>query len=152
MKPRIWVVGEPVHPSIHQWGEVVNVPAVVIDTPEGAGYKMRRRYDRHTGIRQAMSDALHFAELGDLIMQNDVELLDDPFAGKEWKYHVRTLVAPLSDAHVCPQAFIVYDEETREEVLDVWNGSRHQACVAWCAVPFVEDYVVAVHRGQPGVV
>jgi hypothetical protein len=148
LMPTIWVVGEPHHPSIAQYGEVVAVPPVIIDTKVGAGYLMRKRYDRHTAIRQAMSNALHFAKVGDLIMQNDVELIGDPFTGDVAPHYIRTL-AKGRPGHYCPQAFIVYDTETRDEILDLWANSRHQACVAWARLWFVDDLIVAEHRGQP---
>ena len=96
-----------------------------------------------------MSDALHFSSLGDLIMQNDVELMGDPFTAEAMPHNIRTLVKPVDVGHVCPQAFIVYDTETKEEILDAWNDSRHQSCIAWGHLDFVEDYIVAEHRGQP---
>ena len=147
---RIWVVGEPHHPSIAKWGaEVVSVPAVYLDVAPTRPERVNRRLSKFAGIKQAMSNAVHFAALGDLIIQNDVEITADPFAAPKVPHHIRTLIPSYRINHVHPLAFIIYDSDTRDEVLDRWNGGRDQSCVAWGDLWFVDDYEAAVHRGQP---
>ena len=147
MMSEIWVVGEPKH-DLSQFGAVHVVDPVVIDTPPGPGYPMRRRYDHFEGIKQAMSVAVKKAKLGDLIIQNDVELTGDPFTGEKVVGSIRLLVTPRIPHHHCPQAFIVYDNKTRDAILEAWADTRDQSCIAWGPLSFVTDLTVAVHRRQ----
>lgn len=127
----IVVVGEPQHPLP---GEVTVVPPVYVGVD---------RYGKQEGIRRAMSAAVRAAKPGDLVMQNDIRLHGDPFQGAPTPGKIRTLAA---GRHHCPQAFIFYDEPTRQAILEAWADTRHQACVAWNHLQFVTDLTLATHE------
>lgn len=133
------VVGEPLH-DLEKWGEVRVVPPVVIE-PERAWH---RRAAHLASIRQAMADAVVAANPGDVVLQNDMRLIGDPYAGSEVD-GVRVLSGSIG-RHVCPRAFIAYTRETLDRVQALWReATEGQACDVWSPVPKTLDYCAAVH-------
>lgn len=120
------------------WGTVSQSPAVYMPG------------DRRAGIKAAMRIAVKSANLGDVICQNDIWFDADPFAGDPTPGRVRTLSRPVSHRHCCPRAFLIYDEATRQAVVDAWRPeSKGRACIAWRDIPKVADIIVA-HHGDGG--
>ena len=133
------VVGEPLH-DLSPWGDFVVLPPVVVD-PLVA---YRRRAAHLASIRLAMANAVEAANPGDVILQNDMRLVGDPYAGDEVD-GVRVLSGSIG-RHVCPRAFVAYTQDVLDRVRDLWrDATEGQACNVWSPVPKVLDYCVAIH-------
>lgn len=119
------------------WGGLTVTPHV---EPVEAGVDGVRR-----AIKTAMALAVLQAELGELVVQCDVDVTMDYRRLPATVGAVRALNRPRSHRHCCPQAFIVYDDATRLRVVEAWLGRSMRACVAWADIPKVSDMICATH-------
>lgn len=103
--------------------------------------------DKRRAIKIAMAFAVLAADDGELIVQRDIDVTDDPRRLPPTPGKVRMLNEPVSHKHQCPRAFIIYDRPTRLAVAEAWLQPSMRACVAWADIP--KDYSVctAVHLG-----
>jgi hypothetical protein len=147
--PRIIVVAKDFayNASVDELGyEVVVSPAVFMDTTDGKRLGMRK-----LGILRAMVAAVELSEPGDLIMQDDVEILQDPFSLATEEGKILTLTKPaFRGGHHCPQAFIIHDEDTRQELVSAWKEEELQSCKAWRHIPKLDEDIYARHVGGRG--
>ena len=139
--PKIVVVSENPREELSQFGEVVKVSPVyvhVLGRPRIGARKL--------GILRAMRDAVEASEPGDLIIQADMILQEDPFQVQSQPGTILTLTQPLGNGtHFCPRAFIVSDEETRVKLLELWENESVQSCYGWGPIPKEVGPMVAYH-------
>lgn len=146
---KIIVVGSPenYHPSCHRWGDVGFSPPVY-GLPSSPGLKSKQ-----VNIEAAMFRAVLIARPGDLILQDDVDVYNDPWEPVDHDA-IRTLVGVNLDwrirgNHFCPQAFI-FGKDAHHHLLSLWDPSRERpiganACVSWKPIPKQADYIAAMH-------
>lgn len=142
---KIIVVSKGEHsPELNQWADSVIVsPAVFVPFPEATLGRKK------LGILRAMRDAVELAEPGDLIIQEDIVVTADPFKEEAPPGTIRNVCAGNRLAkHVCPRAFIISDEATKQRLLDLWASEDKQSCWAWADIEKVNDYLVAVEGGD----
>lgn len=132
------VVGDP-NPTLIRWAgrDLYTVPPVL---PSGD-----RIEDRWKAIRRAMTLAVKLADFGEPVFQNDMQLFADPTVAAPTPGSVRVLSEPIDHSHVCPRGFIIYDQETKDAVVDAFVFGKGRACMAWRPVPKATDYVCAFH-------
>lgn len=139
--PQIVVVSESPDDALLQFGEVVKVSPVYVHS------NGRSRVPREKlGILRAMRNAVEASEPGDLVIQHDMILQEDPFLTEAQPGTILTLTQPLGNgSHFCPRAFIVSDEETRQKLLELWGSESLQSCYAWSPIPKVVGPFIAYH-------
>lgn len=120
------VVGEPLHPSLYEWG-----PVTVIDPTFGP--------PKIPAIRESMLEAVRRARVFEPVFQNDMRLLGSPYAPATFG-RIRVLDRACQPDHCCPRAFVFYDEHTREAIIDAWTDTEERTCTAWGHIEKVRTY------------
>jgi hypothetical protein len=144
--PKIVVVSDNPREELSQYGDVVQVSPVYIHAQGRLRIGARK-----LGILRAMRDAVEASEPGDLIIQADMILQEDPFQTELKPGTIRTLTQPLGNGkHFCPRAFIVSDEETKVKLLELWEDETQQSCFGWGPIPKVIGPIVAYHADGAG--
>lgn len=119
---------------------------VGVDSPrvvelDGNGYISAKKL----GILRAMRLAVAQAEIGELIVQADMTAANEGEPGHQ-PGAITILDAPTSwPAHVCPRAFILGDEEIREELLRLWSDETRNACRGWWPIRKIQGPILFSH-------
>lgn len=130
----------------------MDIVRVGIDTP-------RMEYRQGTpvltakrrSILAAMLYAVEHTEPGTLILQEDVEI--EPAylpvaAGRIRPGTITCLNPPRTPLHTCPRAFIISDEETRQQLITAWSRRPEmQACLSWQEIPKNYPEIRGSHAG-----
>lgn len=123
---------------------IVGIDSPEVRLEEGNGHLTAEKL----GILRAMRVAVALAAPGDLILQNDMELIEDHEGTIETiPGRITILDEPTSAwSHVCPRAFIIPDEATRQLLLDLWADETRRACHGWDAIPKLQGPVLYHHE------
>ncbi len=126
----------------------VDVPAVYYS--EGRpGVSAKKR-----GIEHAMYNAVYLSDPGELIVQDDIEVLVDPHEAPAIA-GIRTFAPPALPGHYCPRAFMYYDLHVKDRLLAAWNPERpniphgEYSCLAWRTILITADFLGIRQRLVP---
>jgi len=108
----------------------VDSPAVYVDS--GTYYLTAKQL----GILRAMRFAVQNAEPGDIIVQEDHAHLDIQPVNVP-AHHIASFVDFSGEEHMCPRAFQVPEEPTRELLMSLWGNEGYQSCLGWEIIPKV---------------
>lgn len=103
----------------------------VVTSIEGYLPEAATSFHRMQAIRKAMLHAVEFAEVGDVIVQDDTAFTSDPFETELIEGMVTVLNHPLSEDHQCPRAFRFPSLFVRRQIVQAWSDTTEQSCVAW---------------------
>ena len=115
--------------------------------PEGRGSISPQK----RGAEHALYNAVLESTPGDLLIQDDVTMLIDPWAAPFAFGYIRTFAPPWQEGHYCPRAFMYYDLHVKDALLAAWNPERpdiphdEYACLAWAHIPSRKDFMGAQH-------
>lgn len=136
------------HPSHEQYGTIEHVYGFLPEGEDRDGCTPKQ-----IAIEKSMHQAAWMANPGDLILQEDVQLLSNPWQQPD-PGTILLLQPKHQDRrlrwHECPQAFIVSDEQTLNTLRTAWKPSRERlwgenACLAWGDIPKQRKRLAAIH-------
>lgn len=120
----------------------------VLSLIQGVTPKAPTLFDKQMAIKQAMIEAVQYANVGDVVMQDDIAFSSDPFKTDLVDGMVTILNPMQSYDHQCPRAFRFPTPSVRDQIVEAWTETTEQTCTAWmgltmykqtCTVPYGKE-------------